>query len=69
MKAKEIKELRRKLGLNQKGLAEALGCKLGTIENYEQGKRAPSEVFEERLQKLKKRADKMAPVDKAEAPE
>lgn len=67
MKAREIKELRRALGLTQKGLAEALGCKVYTVEHYEQGQRSPSEVFEERLQKLKKRAAKLAPVDKPEA--
>jgi putative transcriptional regulator len=68
MKPIEIRELRQKLGLTQTQFALALGCKKGTIENYEQAKRKPSEVFEERLEKLRKKADKMAAVDKTEAP-
>jgi DNA-binding transcriptional regulator YiaG len=64
MKAKDIKALRKTLNLTQKGLAEALGCKLCTVEHYEQGFRSPSEVFAARLEKLKKKADKMTAVDK-----
>ena len=64
MRPIEIKQLRQKLGLTQTQFALALGCKKGTIENYEQAKRKPSEVFEERLEKLRKKAAKMAAVDK-----
>ena len=56
MRPIEIKQLRQKLGLTQTQFALALGCKKGTIENYEQAKRKPSEVFEERLEKLRKKA-------------
>ena len=67
MKPIEIKALRKKLGLNQTQFALALGCKKGTVENYEQAKRKPSEVFEERLAKLAKKAAKMKPKLDAEA--
>jgi putative transcriptional regulator len=67
MKPIEIRELRQKLGLTQTQFALALGCKKGTIENYEQAKRKPSEVFEERLEKLRKKAAKMKPKLDAEA--
>lgn|GEM_PF-6838746 len=60
MKAKDIKALRRQLGLTQKGMAEALGCKVSSIEHYEQGVRNPSEVFAERLDALQEKAKKMA---------
>ena len=59
MTAREIKTMRLKLGLNQKELALALGCSKGTIENYEQGKRNPQDVYAERLEKLKRKADKL----------
>jgi putative transcriptional regulator len=67
MRPIEIKQLRQKLGLTQTQFALALGCKKGTIENYEQAKRKPSEVFEERLEKLRKKAAKMKPKLDAEA--
>ena len=66
MRPIEIKQLRQKLGLTQTQFALALGCKKGTIENYEQAKRKPSEVFEARLGKLAKKAaklDKVKPVE------
>jgi len=66
MKAKDIKALRRQLGLTQKGMAEALGCKVSSIEHYEQGVRNPSEVFAERLENLKKKADKLAKAAKVD---
>ena len=67
MRPIEIKQLRQKLGLTQTQFALALGCKKGTIENYEQAKRKPSEVFEERLEKIRKKAAKMKPKLDAEA--
>ena len=67
MRPIEIKQLRQKLGLTQTQFALALGCKKGAIENYEQAKRKPSEVFEERLEKLRKKAAKMKPKLDAEA--
>ena len=67
MRPIDIKQLRQKLGLTQTQFALALGCKKGTIENYEQAKRKPSEVFEERLEKLRKKAAKMKPKLDAEA--
>ena len=67
MRPIEIKQLRQTLGLTQTQFALALGCKKGTIENYEQAKRKPSEVFEERLEKLRKKAAKMKPKLDAEA--
>jgi transcriptional regulator with XRE-family HTH domain len=48
--------MRKILGLTQKDLAKVLGCSLGAVEAYEQAKRKPSEVFEERLDRLNKRA-------------
>jgi DNA-binding transcriptional regulator YiaG len=65
MKPQEIKDLRAKLKLSQRGLAEKIGCTLGSVEHYEQGYRKPSAIFEEQLQKLAKKA---ARVDKKEAP-
>jgi transcriptional regulator with XRE-family HTH domain len=41
-------------------MAEALGCKVSSIEHYEQGVRNPSEVFAERLDALQEKAKKMA---------
>ena len=67
MKPIEIKQLRQKLGLTQTQFALALGCKKSTIENYEQAKRKPAEVFEARLEKLAKKAAKMKPKLDAEA--
>ena len=67
MRPIDIKQRRQRLGLTQTQFALALGCKKGTIENYEQAKRKPSEVFEERLEKLRKKAAKMKPKLDAEA--
>ena len=36
-----LKELRQQKGMTQAGLAEAAGMPLGTIRDYEQGKRDP----------------------------
>ena len=46
MRPIDIKQRRQRLGLTQTQFALALGCKKGTIENYEQAKRKPSEVFD-----------------------
>jgi transcriptional regulator with XRE-family HTH domain len=50
----QIKELRLNLGLTQKGMSEALGCAVSSIEHYEQGVRKPSKVFMEKLEDLKR---------------
>ena len=60
MGPKEIKALRAKLGLTQKQLAKVLGCKLNTVQQWEQDCRHPGEVFGERLDRLAKKAEKMA---------
>lgn len=60
MRPVEIKQVRKKLGLTQKQLAEVLGCKMQTVQAWEQGNRNPGETFEERLERLAKRADKLA---------
>jgi DNA-binding transcriptional regulator YiaG len=60
MRPIDIKNMRKVLGLNQKELAKVLGCSIGAVESYEQGKRKPSEPYDERLERLAKRAKKEA---------
>jgi DNA-binding transcriptional regulator YiaG len=59
MRPIEIKQMRKVLGLTQTQLALALGCSIGCVESYEQGKRKPSEVFAERLERLGNKAQKV----------
>jgi transcriptional regulator with XRE-family HTH domain len=54
--AKEIKALRKTLGMTQKDFAKAVGCKISSIEHYEQGVRSPAKQFAERLDKMAKKA-------------
>jgi DNA-binding transcriptional regulator YiaG len=60
MGPREIKALRAKLGLTQKQLAKVLGCKLNTVQQWEQDCRRPGEIFGERLDRLAKKANKLA---------
>ena len=60
MTSAEIKNIRSTLGLTQKTLAQELGCKLQTVQQWEQGIRNPGEKFGPRLAKLAKRAKKLA---------
>jgi DNA-binding XRE family transcriptional regulator len=46
MKAIEIKEKRKKLGLTQKKLAELVGVSTQTINGYENGKEIPSTKYQ-----------------------
>jgi DNA-binding transcriptional regulator YiaG len=70
MDKREIKELRKNLGLTQKEMAEILKCKISSIEHYEQGVRRPNKVFSERLQILLEKYQKhvkAGKIDKAGA--
>lgn len=60
MSPKEIKSLRTKLGLTQRQLAQVIGCRLNSVQQWEQDCRHPGEVFGERLDRLAKKAEKMA---------
>jgi transcriptional regulator with XRE-family HTH domain len=46
MKAEEIKEKRKELGLTQKKLAEMIGVSTQTINGYENGKEIPSTKYQ-----------------------
>lgn len=46
MKAEEIKEKRKELGLTQKKLAEIIGVSTQTINGYENGKEIPSTKYQ-----------------------
>ena len=52
MKPRDIKEMRARLGLTQRGLAETIGCTIYAICNYEQGQRHPADPFDMRIKKL-----------------
>lgn len=54
MNAKEIKELRQKLGLTQEALARKLGVSYWTILRWENGSHLPSPLALQALQKLRK---------------
>lgn len=49
MTADEIRELRERLDLSQMAFAIRLGVSVDTIRGYEQGKRTPSVMIQERL--------------------
>ena len=56
MTAEEIKELRLKLGLTQKQLAEKLGVTKTTIHNWERQLARPSPMAKRGLNRLANRA-------------
>ena len=60
MKPAEIRDMRKTLGLTQKQLAEVIGCNMQTVQAWEQGNRRPANDFAERVEKLRKKAEKMA---------
>ena len=55
MDANKLKDLRKKLGLTQKELAEELGVLTNTLARWEQGERAPSRSSLTLLKELEKR--------------
>ena len=59
MSPKQIQALRAKLGISQRELAKVIGCSVYTIQYYEQGRRNPCELFEERLERLADKAKRM----------
>jgi transcriptional regulator with XRE-family HTH domain len=61
--AEKLKELRQACGLSQTGLASASGIPVGTIRDYEQGKRDPLLSNAQRLAKaLRVSLDEFPPV-------
>lgn len=50
----DIKELRRSLGLTQQALAELLGVSFATLNRWEKGRVAPSQMALEKLRRLRK---------------
>ena len=57
MEAREIKELRKRLGLTREQLAHRLGMTLGTVARWEAGKSKPSPLALEKLNKLVKEVE------------
>ena len=55
MKAKEIKELRKKLILNQQEFADVMAVDSGTISRWERGKQRPKAVYLRRMARLSKK--------------
>lgn len=53
MTADEIRELRERLGLTTMAFAIKLGVSVDTIRSYEQGKRTPSVMIQERLDEVR----------------
>lgn len=53
MKAKEIKELRKKLNLSQENFAHSLGVSRNTIRRWENGSHVPSLLEEQRLKEIR----------------
>ena len=56
MESKEIKELRKKLGLTQKELAARMKVDAITVSRWELGKQRPSCLAKQQLQKLSRKA-------------
>lgn len=54
MVPEEIKTLRRKLGLTQAALAARLGCRQGTVSDWERGIRKPQPVFVRAMRALER---------------
>jgi transcriptional regulator with XRE-family HTH domain len=59
MTKEEIKELRIKLGLSQRGLGEKIGATKTSVYKWEAGRSFPHRMFIDKLDKLAKRADKI----------
>lgn len=57
MDAQEVKEIREKLKLSQRELADKVGCTSQTISNWETGQKRPHKMFIKRLIELKDGAD------------
>jgi len=55
MESKEIKELRKKLGLTQKELAARMKVDAITVSRWERGEQRPSQLAERKLNKLAKK--------------
>ena len=54
MKSKEIKALRKKLKLTQKGLAEKVGVDQVTVNRWENEARRPSQLAIQQLERLRR---------------
>jgi len=54
MEAKEIKQLRKRLGLTQTGLADKLGVTKTTVLNWEHELAKPSKLARRQLDRLRK---------------
>lgn len=50
---KEIKEVRRALGMSQEQFAREVGATLGSVWRWETGERKPLPVFAEKIQQLR----------------
>lgn len=48
----DIKDLRKRAGMNQKELAEYCGCDKGTVNRWEKGKSRPSQLALRQLHRL-----------------
>ena len=55
MESKEVKNLRKKLGLTQKELAARMKVDAITVSRWERGEQRPSQLAERKLNKLAKK--------------
>jgi DNA-binding XRE family transcriptional regulator len=60
MTKEEIKELRIKLGLSQRQLGNKIGATKTSVYKWESGRSFPHRMFIDKLERLVKKADKVA---------
>ncbi len=60
MRASEVKEIRKRLGLTQRGFAEKLCVSLRSVTGWEIGEHEPLPLYERAIRQLEKRATRKA---------